>query len=303
MSSKESHERLEYLFNHIALPPRLPQKNETRSHVFEKILTESLLKWASNFRDGLGHKSTGLWDSIINTLFNCDVLHVGGKLNSSSLETAFLQLGVGRCLVIYVAQQNAGLLIYQYDSAEVVFEAYNASASSASILASSGPLLWDFPASAVAIPAETFGDPLFQAQLAIFLEQASVESLKQFATVASKAGAEAYESRDAVEPSLVTHMLMALLEANGRQIFPIKLRKRVRDDVCWNESEKPWKRSPLWLTIRVGEWIGFCHPNTRPSNNQTVSRCSKNALPQAWRRSWLHPLQILCVACAFSTLR
>lgn len=253
MASKESHEHLEYLFNHIALPPRLPQKNETKLHTFEKALTETLLRWAYNFRAGLGHQSTGPWDSVVNTLFNCDVLHLGGKLNSSSLETSFLQFGIGRCLLIYVAQQNAGLLIYQNDSAEVVFEAYDASANSASILASPGPLLWDFPASAVAIPAETFRDPLFQAQLAIFLEQASVESLKQFASVASKAGVDAYESRDAVESSLITHMLMALLEANGRQIFPTKLRKRVRDDVCWNESEKPWKRSPLWLVIRVGE--------------------------------------------------
>lgn len=254
MASKESHERLEYLFNHIALPPRLPQeKTETKFYILEKFLTESLLQWASGFRNEVGHRSMRVWDSVINMLFNCDMLHSGGKLNSSSLEASFSQLGPRQCLLIYVAQQNAGLFIYRSDLAEVVFEAYEASASSASILASSGPLLWDFPASAVAIPAETFGDPLFQAQLAVFLEQTSVESLKQIASIASKAGADAYESRDFVESSLITHMLMALLEANGRQVFPAKLRKRVRDDVCWNESEKPWKRSLLWLTIRVGE--------------------------------------------------
>lgn len=257
MASKESHERLDYLFNHIALPPTLPQKKETKLHILEKALTESLLKWASSFRNGVGHNSTGPWDSIINTLFNCDVLHAGGKLNSSSLETSFSQFGLGQCLLIYVAKQNAALLIYQYDSAEVIFEAYETSASSAGILASSGPLLWDFPASAVAIPAETFGDPLFQAPLAVFLEQASVESLKQFVSVASKAGADAYEIRDSVESSLLTHMLMALLEANGRQVFPTKLRKHVRDDVCWNGSGKPWKRSSLWLTIRVGKLKSF----------------------------------------------
>lgn len=254
MASKASHERLDYLFNHIALPPRLPQKNDTKLEIFEKALTESLLKWASLFRNGVGSKSAGLWDLIINTLFNCDFLHAGGKLNSSSLKTSFSQLALGQCLIIYVAQQNAGLLIYRSDSAEVIFEAYEASASSPNILASSGPLIWDFPTSAVTIPAETFGNPLFQNQLAVFLEQASVESIKQFASIAPKAGADAYESRDAVESSLITHMLMALLEANGRQIFPTKLRKRVRDDVCWNDSEKPWKRSPLWLAIRVGKF-------------------------------------------------
>ena len=290
MASKTSHERLEYLFNHIALPPRLPQKNETKLEIFEKALTESLLKWASIFRNEVGNKWTGLWDSVINTLFNCDTLHAGGKLNSSSLETSFSQLGQGQCLLIYVAQQNAGLLIYRSDSSEVIFEAYEASASSANILASSGPLIWDFPTSAVAIPAETFRDPLFQSQLAVFLEQASVESIKQFASIAAKAGADAYESRDSVESSLITHMLMALLEANGRQVSPTKLRKHVRDDVCWNESEKPWKRSPLWLTIRVGESRISRYSSLRLSAYRTRSRYSKNALPPAWRRSRFHPL-------------
>lgn len=251
MASKVSHERLENLFNHIALPPRLPQKSETKLETFEKALTESLLEWASLFRDLIGFKSIGAWDSVINTLSNCDVLHAGGKLNSSSLKTSFSQLSHGHFLIIYVAQQNAGLLIYRSDSAEVIFEAYEASASSTCVLASSGPLLWDFPTSAVAIPAETFGDPLFQAQLALFLEQASVESIEQFASLARRAFV--YESRDSADSSLITHMLMALLEANGCQVFPTKLRKRVRDDVCGSESEKPWKRSPFWLTIRVGE--------------------------------------------------
>lgn len=252
MASNASHERLDYLFNHIALPPRLPQQNDIKLEVLERTLTESAAEWASTFRDRLTYKLTGPWDLLINTLINCDILHAGGKLNSFSLETAFSQLALGQCLIIYVAQQNAGLLIHRSDSEEVIFEAFEASASSSNILASSGPLLWDFPTSAVVIPAETFGDSRFQSQLAIFLEQASVESIKQFAAVALKAGADAYESRDTVDSSLVTQMLMALLEANGRRIFPTKLRKHVRDDVCWNDSEKPWKRSPLWLVIRVG---------------------------------------------------
>lgn len=266
MASEESHECLEYLFNHIALPPKLPQRNETKLYILQKALTENLLKWTSNFRDEVRHKSREPWDSVVNTLFNCDVLHAGGKLNSSSLESSFSQLGLGQSLLLYVARQNAGLLIYRYDSAEVVFEAYEASARSASILASSGPLLWDFPASAVAIPAETFEDPRFQAQLATFLERASVESLKQFTSLVSEAGSDAYESHNSVGSSLITHMLMALLEANGRQVFPTKLRKHVRDDVCCDEFENPWKRSPLWLTIRVGELQSFYHISFKPTD-------------------------------------
>jgi hypothetical protein len=47
-------------------------------------------------------------------------------------------------------------------------------------------------------------------------------------------------------------MLLTLLEVNGSRVFPPILQKRVRDDVCWNEGgEKPWRRCPFWLVLRV----------------------------------------------------
>ena len=98
-----------------------------------------------------------------------------------------------------------------------------------------------------------FNNESFQNSLAAFLEQASTQSVKQFAAQVNKAGSSVYESRDTVDPCLITQMLMTLLEANGHRILPTLLRKRVRDDVCWSEGgEKPWRRSALWLILRVG---------------------------------------------------
>lgn len=52
---------------------------------------------------------------------------------------------------------------------------------------------------------------------------------------------------------------MTLLEANGQRIFPTLLRKRVRDDVCWADgAEKPWRRCPLWLVLRVALQRHLC---------------------------------------------
>jgi hypothetical protein len=60
------------------------------------------------------------------------------------------------------------------------------------------------------------------------------------------------ENRDTVDPGLTTHILMPLLEVNGTRIYPKILRKRVRDDVCWTDgAEKPWRRCPFWLVLRV----------------------------------------------------
>jgi hypothetical protein len=113
-------------------------------------------------------------------------------------------------------------------------------------------LQWDFPGCAVTIPITTFNDSSFQHQLATFLEKASTESIKRFAARANKAGTFAIESRDTVDPALITQLLMTILEANGTRVFPPLLKKRVRDEVCWFDGEKPWRRSPFWLVLRVG---------------------------------------------------
>jgi hypothetical protein len=135
----------------------------------------------------------------------------------------------------------------------VVFEAFEASPLSEKVLAAENALQWDFPGCAVAIPYSVFDNSSFQDNLASFLEQASTESIKRFAAHTNKAGSFAFESRDTVDPSLITQMLMTLLEANGYRIFPPLLRKRVRDDVCWTDgAEKPWRRCAYWLVLRVG---------------------------------------------------
>lgn len=46
-------------------------------------------------------------------------------------------------------------------------------------------------------------------------------------------------------------MLSTILEANGARNHPSLIRKHIRDDVCWKNAERPWRRSPMWLILRV----------------------------------------------------
>lgn len=64
------------------------------------------------------------------------------------------------------------------DGDEVIFEAFEASPLSEDVLAAKGPLQWDFPGNAVAVPLSTFADPKFQEELGTFLQKASAESIK-----------------------------------------------------------------------------------------------------------------------------
>ena len=140
----------------------------------------------------------------------------------------------------------------------VLFEAFEASAPSEKVLASESALQWDFPGSAVTLPIIEFDKPSFRSELATFLEKASTESIKQFAARTNKARSSASESRDSVDPSLITQFLVTLLEVNGTRVFPASVRKHVRDDVCWDGAENPWRRSSFWLVLRVAVQRHLC---------------------------------------------
>lgn len=145
------------------------------------------------------------------------------------------------------------LPIHSDHGQEVLFEVFEASPRSDDVLATEHALQWNFPGSAVAVPYSTFTDASFQDSLAGFLEQCSTESIKRFAARAAKAGSFAIETRDTVEPTMITTLLMTLLEVHGRRVSTPLLRKRVRDNVCWSEgAENPWRRLPFWLVMRVG---------------------------------------------------
>lgn len=79
-----------------------------------------------------------------------------------------------------------------------------------------------------------------------------MEFIQQFAHQTYKERATISESRETADPGLITQILMPMLEVNGTRLFPTIIRKRVRDDVCWtNGAEKPWRRCPFWLILRV----------------------------------------------------
>jgi len=134
---------------------------------------------------------------------------------------------------------------------DLIFEAFETSASCEKVLASKNALRWDFPGRACSVPSEVYSDSSFRKHLAEFVDQASSEYIKQFAAVAIKADASIPEIRDTTDPALVTQLLMTILECAGSSYRPTRLSKRVRDTVSFMNARKPWRRSPFYLAVRV----------------------------------------------------
>lgn len=243
---------LESLVQHIALPPKLPGAAEHNLDEIEAALVSRLIhacRLAGTVATGdLRHH----FDTTRFVLQTCKSLNAGRSLKKESLAAEFSHLQTSRPLILHVTEQNAGVLI-QKVKREIIFEVFEASAQSDKVLAAPNTLLRVFPASAVAFAEADFNRPSFQQSLASFLEQASSECIKEFSAHTNKAGSFTVESRETVDPALITEMLITILEAYGKRVNLSTISKRVRDDVCWAPGgRQPWRRSPLWLIVRVG---------------------------------------------------
>ncbi|ATZ54876.1 hypothetical protein BCIN_11g01980 [Botrytis cinerea B05.10] len=240
---------MESLVSHIVLPPRLPGKDD-RNEGLESAIVDHFIVASRAMRSITRDKMSENWDWIRRSLETAKLLNARGRLSRDTLLSEFQSLQKNVCLILNIAEQNAGLLIYRCEE-RIVFESFETSASAQDVMAAENALEWSFPGYTVDIPLSTFSEPTFLKELAIFLEQSSTESIKRFAARTSKAGSLVIEERDTASCALISQMLMTLLEGNGRRIYPKILKKRIRDDVLWFNAAKPWRRNPLYLVLRV----------------------------------------------------
>ncbi|KAK6330344.1 hypothetical protein TWF696_003440 [Orbilia brochopaga] len=244
----------EAVFNHIVLPPQLPPKEDNDVDAIAGDLLQLITTSIHDFRDIVYDRYYSQLSLVYQSLANCKRVCVNGVLIKQILLQQLRSLEPKEQLIFHVTKQNAAILIRREPGPNgdaVTFEAFEASPTSQKALEAESALGWDFPGIAVSVPYSTFSQTSFLEELVIFLEQASKESIKQFAATTAKAASGAWESRDTVDPSLVTNLLMTLLEATGTRIFPVPLRKRVRDEVSWSDGVNPWRRNPIWLILRV----------------------------------------------------
>ena len=244
---------LEYLYNHVFLPKRVPGCSDASSKPGDQALIDLLRRSALACQDLCLEIHQDGWIEICQTLDRFVNLHTSNRtLSSASAQEAIHSLPPGQTLILYLKLQNSALLIKREENSFLI-ESFETSPPAARVLAAQTALRWDFPSRAVKVPETDFLEASFLANLTDFLEKTSVESIKEFAATTLKAGSFAYESRDTTEPALIGEFLMAILYAKGHRAKVLSTPKRIYDEICWAEgSENPWRRSPLWLVLRVG---------------------------------------------------
>ncbi len=151
---------------------------------------------------------------------------------------------------MHVRAQNAAVLIRILVD-HVQFEIFEVCPPTSSVTSTSGKLLCSYPGPALQISSDIFSNECFLQELASFLVQMDVDELDSGATT-HKAGSIVREVRDSAHPKYISQLLVGILRGFGSLPASVdRITKRIRDEVLWKDAYKPWRRSPLWLVIRV----------------------------------------------------
>ena len=152
---------------------------------------------------------------------------------------------------MHISAQNAALIVRRLSSDDFVqFEVFEVSPQNPAIMSTKGKLLCSYPGPAIQVPANVFMDECFRQELSSFLIQMDVDCLDSTPTT-SKAGSVVKEVRETVHPGYISELLVGVLRGCGQPAVIDRITKRIGDEILWDNAYKPWRRSPLWLILRV----------------------------------------------------
>ncbi|KAF2769520.1 hypothetical protein EJ03DRAFT_362265 [Teratosphaeria nubilosa] len=142
-----------------------------------------------------------------------------------------------------IAQNLSGLR-----SGQTMFEL---SPENHAVYSTTGRLIRTFPAAAVAVDATRLRQSDFAVMISNTLTTMSNQSVPDMQPKSKKSGRDHTEKRDTAHPAIVSELFFGMLEGMRKTHEGSTISKNTRDEVLWEDALLPWRRSPVWLLIRV----------------------------------------------------
>ncbi|KLJ08813.1 hypothetical protein EMPG_15752 [Blastomyces silverae] len=255
-----SHDAIMYLIHHIFLPPKLPQEDDFNLN-HENVLLGTVYQALNDFRDCVTHDQDGIVDSVIAMITNLKTVREcsssDGSVSEERLEKALENIcSNGGMVPLHIRAQNAGVLISKVDNS-VNFELFELSPLNLSVMTTKGRLRRSFPGPAFSLSIDKFQAPGFQATVSRTLAKMSFQPAAETMPKVKKARQMHDETRDTVHPKIVTELFTGILRSVGQPVDVSRVWKNTREEVLWRDALLPWRRSPLWLFVRVAMQLVF----------------------------------------------
>ncbi|KAH0439221.1 hypothetical protein CcaCcLH18_03016 [Colletotrichum camelliae] len=242
-----------YLFHHVFLPTHLPQQNDSTPHNELSLLTlicESLSEFKRHLEPEIARSVEKASVAMQNMLQVHKPLQDAMTIDEESLHRILSTLSEPESIAVYVKQQNAGMLITRARDA-FQFESFELSPTNIAVTKTIGRLRRTFPGRGISIGVARALEPGFLETLVATLAKMSTQAAPGTLPQVKKAGQLHDETRDTAHPKMVTELLHGFLSVPGEPLQEDRIWKNTRDEVLWQNCLLPWRRSPMWLLIRV----------------------------------------------------
>ncbi|KAE9371942.1 hypothetical protein N431DRAFT_456702 [Stipitochalara longipes BDJ] len=242
-----------YLINHVFLPPKLPQEDDVNFE-YESTMLDVTIDCLSKFKGHMGDHSSSIDAAVamIANLKNARDPHlISGAVNEKKFRDVLGNLcSQGGSIPLHLQAQNCGVLISK-EGSYIHFEAFELSPLNEAVITTKGRLRRSFPGPAFSVDQKIFEQASFLDTVAQTLAKMSHQAAPGTTPQVKKAGRMHDENRDTTHPKLVTELFMAFIRSVGEPIQVSRIWKNTREEVLWDDSGSPWRRSSLWLLVRV----------------------------------------------------
>lgn len=271
---------LERIFHHVFLPSRLPQHFDVAS---DPPLLKAAITAMGTLCDILPHCI-----AVKHALIAIENLQAVNSLegcvtSESILSHRLLNLQNGHTIPIHCRSQNAAVVITRQNG-NLVFEEFELSPRNEATMGTKGRLVRTFPGLAVEITLDSAETTDFVPAVANMLATMCQQAVAGMQPQSKKAHGNHDEIRDTANPAAISELFFGFLRGFGKSLSTSAISKRTREEVLWRNAEAPWRRSPMWLLIRVVLQLVLerCKGGSRLLYKQTMafimSQCLQSSL-------------------------
>lgn len=243
-----------HLIHHVVLPPNMPQEDDSDAR-YDRCLLETVIRALQVLRESVQDcNAKSVVSSGISSIKNLhDSRDINGNVSEHQLREVFQKLAfatTNESVPLEIKAQNAGLLVSRCNQT-ITLGLFELSPVNKAAMSSMGRLVRTFPSTASEIPAILMQDTAFRESVAYTVAKMTTQAAPGTQPHVRKNGAAIDEDRDTTHPKMVTDWLMNYVAALGQSTSAIRISKNTREEVLWSNCKHPWRRSPLWLLVRV----------------------------------------------------
>jgi hypothetical protein len=243
----------ESIINHLFLPVNLPSSANNdylieHNHQNEYILLEYITEFFKSFDKKL---ALPIFSILLNCIQRWSVIQNSKNCSVSNLQLTIGELRPGDFLPLYFHAQNSAIMIEidKNSPNQPLISSWQVLLPTEPITSSVEPYLSCFPVPTFRISNRTLLISRVQCELLVEFMNNTIEYSQSL-----KASYSFNEIRDVPVAHYVCQWWIIQLqgtqiENNSNLSFPFK--KKHRDHIRWNKTELPFRRSGLWMTIKV----------------------------------------------------